>query len=114
MMPMKMHTVVSPLTLSGGQTQRILIARALARKPRILIMDEATSALDNESQAGVSDYLDNLDITRILIAHRLSTIQKADQIVVMEHGRAVEIGDYDTLMEMDGLFAALAKRQLAS
>jgi NHLM bacteriocin system ABC transporter ATP-binding protein len=114
MMPMKMHTVVSPLTLSGGQTQRILIARALARKPRILIMDEATSALDNESQAGVSDYLDNLDITRILIAHRLSTIQKADQIVVMEHGRAVEIGDYDTLMELDGLFAALARRQLAS
>lgn len=114
MMPMKMHTVVNPLTLSGGQTQRILIARALARKPRILIMDEATSALDNESQAGVSDYLDNLDITRILIAHRLSTIQKADQIVVMEHGRAVEIGDFDTLMEMDGLFASLARRQMSS
>lgn len=114
MMPMKMHTVVNPLTLSGGQTQRILIARALARKPRILIMDEATSALDNESQAGVSDYLDNLDITRILIAHRLSTIQKADTIVVMEHGRAVEVGDYDTLMEMNGLFASLARRQMAS
>lgn len=114
-MPMKMHTYVTAGggTLSGGQRQRILIARAIIRKPRIIFFDEATSALDNVTQAIVSRSLEALQATRLVIAHRLSTIIHADRIYVLEKGRIVETGTYRELMEMKGLFAKLAQRQIA-
>ncbi|GAB3723825.1 NHLP bacteriocin export ABC transporter permease/ATPase subunit [Spirosoma lituiforme] len=114
-MPMEMHTVVSEGagTFSGGQRQRLMIARAIAHKPRLLFMDEATSALDNRTQSTVSQSLDKLQATRIIIAHRLSTIKNADRIYVLDKGTIVETGTYDELMEKDALFAQLAKRQIA-
>lgn len=112
--PMGLHTPITEGagTLSGGQRQRILIARALAGSPRILFFDEATSALDNGTQAIVTATLDRLDATRITIAHRLSTVRNADRIAVLEKGRFVECGKYDTLMALDGAFARLVRRQL--
>lgn len=114
-MPMGMHTMLPPGggTLSGGQRQRIIIARAIIRKPRILFFDEATSALDNKTQAIVSESIERLQSTRIVIAHRLSTIMNADRIYVMDKGELVQSGTYDELMKQEGLFADLAKRQLA-
>ncbi len=114
-MPMEMHTMVSEGggTFSGGQRQRLMIARAIAHKPRLLFMDEATSALDNRTQNIVSESLDNLQATRIVIAHRLSTIINADRIYVMDKGEIVESGTYEELMGRDGLFSKLAKRQIA-
>ncbi|AEE48574.1 NHLP bacteriocin export ABC transporter permease/ATPase subunit [Haliscomenobacter hydrossis] len=114
-MPMGMHTVISEggSTFSGGQRQRLMIARAIVHKPRILFMDEATSALDNRTQTIVSESLDRLQATRIVVAHRLSTIVNADRIFVMDAGRIVESGTYDELLAQNGLFAALAKRQIA-
>jgi NHLM bacteriocin system ABC transporter ATP-binding protein len=114
-MPMEMHTVVSEGagTFSGGQRQRLMIARAIVHKPRLLFMDEATSALDNRTQNIVSQSLDKLQATRIIIAHRLSTIKNADRIYVMDKGTIVESGTYDELMEKDAVFAQLAKRQIA-
>jgi ABC-type bacteriocin/lantibiotic exporter with double-glycine peptidase domain len=114
-MPMGMHTYVSEGggTLSGGQRQRLMIARAIVGRPKILFLDEATSALDNRSQAIVTESMDKMDATRIVIAHRLSTIINADKICYMENGKIVEMGNYDELMKLDGLFAALAKRQVA-
>ena len=113
-MPMGMHTVLSEGGggLSGGQKQRLLIARALAHKPRIVLFDEATSSLDNRTQAIVQASLKKLSVTRVLIAHRLSTVQEVDRIYVLEEGRIVESGRYDELMERDGVFAALARRQV--
>jgi ATP-binding cassette subfamily C protein len=113
-MPMGMHTVVSEGGggLSGGQRQRLMIARALAFRPRILLFDEATSALDNQTQAMVSRSLETLNTTRIVIAHRLSTIVNADRIFVLEGGRVAESGTYGELMTQGGLFARLASRQL--
>jgi ABC-type bacteriocin/lantibiotic exporter with double-glycine peptidase domain len=114
-MPMGLHTVLSEgaSTLSGGQRQRLLIARAIVTRPRILFLDEATSALDNRSQEIVTESLHRLNATRIVIAHRLSTIRNADRIVVMEAGRIVESGTYEELMATEGVFAALARRQIA-
>ncbi len=114
-MPMEMHTVVSEGagTFSGGQRQRLMIARAIAHKPRLLFMDEATSALDNKTQNIVSQSLDKLQATRIIIAHRLSTIKNADRIYVLDKGTIVESGTYDELIEQDALFSQLAKRQIA-
>jgi NHLM bacteriocin system ABC transporter ATP-binding protein len=114
-MPMGMHTLVSDGggTLSGGQRQRLMIARAIVNRPRILLMDEATSALDNRTQAIVSASLDGLRATRVVIAHRLSTILHADRIHVLVAGSIVESGTYDELMARDGVFAAMARRQLA-
>ncbi len=114
-MPMGMHTVISDGggTLSGGQRQRLLIARSLVNKPRIIFFDEATSALDNRTQAIVSESLDNLKATRIVIAHRLSTIMNADRIYVLQNGRVVQQGTYETLINEAGVFADLAKRQMA-
>ncbi|SFG13201.1 ATP-binding cassette, subfamily C [Desulfotomaculum arcticum] len=114
-MPMGMHTVVSEgaSTLSGGQRQRLLIARAIVNRPKIVFFDEATSALDNRTQAIVSESLDQLRATRIVIAHRLSTVVNCDRIVVMDKGKVVENGTYAQLMEQGGMFAELAKRQLA-
>ncbi|MEO1183553.1 MAG: ATP-binding cassette domain-containing protein, partial [Cyanobacteria bacterium J06636_27] len=112
-MPMQMHTVISEGggNLSGGQRQRLVIARALALKPKILLFDEATSALDNRTQAIVSEHLDKLQVTRIVIAHRLSTIRNADRIYVMEAGQVVQQGSYDELSSQSGLFARLMARQ---
>ena len=113
-MPMGMHTVVSEggNTLSGGQRQRLMIARAIVNKPRLLFFDEATSALDNRTQQIVSESLDRLQATRIVVAHRLTTIQNADRIYVVDKGRVVQQGTFDELMQKNGLFAELAKRQL--
>jgi NHLM bacteriocin system ABC transporter ATP-binding protein len=112
-MTMKMQTIVEPALLSGGQAQRVLLARALVRNPSIVLMDEATSALDNDSQQMVTEALDRLGVTRIVIAHRLSTIRAADRIVVIEAGRIVEDGRYDELLAADGVFTRLAQRQTA-
>ena len=114
-MPMGMHTMLSAGggSVSGGQRQRILIARALAKKPAVLLFDEATSALDNETQAAVSAGIERLRVSRLLIAHRLSTVMNADRIYVLHEGRMAECGTYRQLMEKDGVFARLARRQLA-
>lgn len=113
-MPMGMHTVVSEggTNLSGGQRQRLLIARALALKPKILLFDEATSALDNKTQAIVSASLDQLQVTRIVIAHRLSTICNADRIYVLQAGRIVQQGSFTELKNQTGLFAQLMAAQM--
>ncbi|HEY8550559.1 MAG TPA: NHLP bacteriocin export ABC transporter permease/ATPase subunit [Vicinamibacterales bacterium] len=114
-MPMGMHTYVSEGggTLSGGQRQRLMIARAIVNKPKIIFLDEATSALDNRTQAIVSESMDRMEATRIVIAHRLSTIINADRICYLENGQIIEMGTYQELMEKDGAFAQLAKRQMA-
>jgi NHLM bacteriocin system ABC transporter ATP-binding protein len=113
-MPMGMHTVLMEGggTLSGGQRQRLMIARALVRQPRLLLLDEATSALDNRTQAAVMRSLEKLDVTRVMIAHRLSTIERVDRILVIERGRLVEQGSFAELMARDGVFTALARRQM--
>lgn len=113
-MPMQMHTVISEGggNISGGQRQRLLIARALALKPRILLFDEATSALDNRTQAIVSESLDKLQVTRIAIAHRLSTIRNAHRIYVLQAGRVVQQGTFQELAAESGLFAQLMARQM--
>ncbi len=112
-MPMGMHTMISDdqSMLSGGQRQRLMIARAIAPKPRLLIFDEATSALDNKTQQQVSDALDNMGCTRLVIAHRLSTIRRCSRILVLEDGRIVEEGTYDELIKKNGFFADLVRRQ---
>jgi ATP-binding cassette subfamily C protein len=114
-MPMGMATYVGEGSgsLSGGQRQRVILARAMVSRPRILYLDEATSALDNRTQELVTESMRQLSATRIVIAHRLSTIRDADRILVMDAGRVVETGTYDELMQADGLFRELAKRQLA-
>ena len=114
-MPMGIHTVLSENcnTISGGQQQRILIARAIVGNPSILIFDEATSALDNITQAVVSSNLDKMRVTRIVVAHRLSTIKNCDRILVLKDGNIVEEGNYASLMMRRGLFYELASRQIA-
>ena len=115
MMPMGMFTFLGEgsSAISGGQRQRLMIARAIASKPRILLFDEATSALDNRTQAIVSASLENLKATRIVSAHRLSTIMNADRIYVLVAGRIVQSGTYAELMEREGPFRDLAARQIA-
>lgn len=112
-MPMGMHTVLQEGKggISGGQRQRLMIARALAQKPKVLIFDEATSALDNITQKQVSDALDKMRCTRIVIAHRLSTIRHCDRILVLDKGKIVEDGTYEELIALDGYFAELVSRQ---
>ena len=112
-MPMGMNTVISEGQggISGGQKQRLMIARAVVNKPNILIFDEATSALDNITQKRISDALDGLHCTRLVIAHRLSTIKNCDRILVMEDGRFIEDGTYDELIRKGGVFAELVERQ---
>ena len=112
-MPMGMHTIISEGSggISGGQKQRLMIARAIAPKPKILMLDEATSALDNITQKHVSDSLESLKCTRIVIAHRLSTIKHCDRIIVLDKGKIAEDGKYDELIEKGGLFAELVDRQ---
>ena len=99
--------------ISGGQRQRLLIARSLAGNPRMLVLDEATSALDNVTQGIVVEFLGNLRLTRIVIAHRLSTIRSADRIIVLAGGRVTQQGSYEELMAEPGHFRDLAQRQLS-
>ena len=112
-MPMGMQTLISEGAggISGGQKQRLMIARAVAPRPKILMFDEATSALDNKTQKQVSDALDALKCTRIVIAHRLSTIRHCDRILVLDKGKIVEDGTYEELIAENGLFAALVAKQ---
>jgi ABC-type bacteriocin/lantibiotic exporter with double-glycine peptidase domain len=109
---MQMHTFVSDQTLSGGQLQKLLIARALVTRPRILLFDEATSALDEVSQAHVSRSLEERSVTRIVIAHRLSTVRAAKRIHVLEGGQIVQTGRFDELAAEEGPFRELVRRQL--
>ncbi len=116
-LPMGMGTLLSfgGGTLSVGQRQRILIARALVARPRILMFDEATSALDNRTQDIVTASTQELAASRIVIAHRLSTVANADRILVLDAGRVVQEGTYRALMrDRAGLFHRLASRQLVS
>jgi ABC-type bacteriocin/lantibiotic exporter with double-glycine peptidase domain len=112
-MPMGMHTIISEGAggISGGQRQRLAIARAIAPKPKVLMFDEATSALDNITQKQVSDSLEKLKCTRIVIAHRLSTIRACDRIIVLDKGKIIEDGTYDELIAKNGFFAELVERQ---
>jgi len=113
-MPMGMHTIISEGAggVSGGQKQRLMIARAVAPKPKILIFDEATSALDNKTQKQISDALDKMNCTRIVIAHRLSTIRRCDRILMLEEGRIIEEGTYEELIAKNGAFADMVSRQM--
>jgi ABC-type bacteriocin/lantibiotic exporter with double-glycine peptidase domain len=112
-LPMGMNTIIAEGQggISGGQRQRLMIARAIAPKPKLLMFDEATSALDNKTQKQVSEALDAMGCTRIVIAHRLSTIKHCDRILVIDEGHIIEDGTYDELIEKKGYFAELVERQ---
>lgn len=111
-MPMGLHTMISPQTLSGGQAQKVLLARAFMKDPAILILDEATSALDNAVQARIMRNIAQLQCTRLVAAHRLSTVKAADRVLLVDGGKIVESGTYDELMALGGQFAQYASRQL--
>lgn len=114
-MPMGMLTCVGDngSVTSGGESQRIMIARALMRRPRVLLLDEATNWLDNESQSKIMDNLAQLTSTRIVIAHRLSTLRQADRIYVLDGGKVTQEGTYAELTETEGVFRNLVRRQKA-
>lgn len=114
-MPMQLATVLNEegSTISGGQLQRILIARAIVSSPKLLMFDEATSALDNTTQGIVSETLSRMDVTKIVVAHRLSTVIKCNRIIVMDKGKIVEDGTFDELMNLKGAFYDLACRQIS-
>ena len=112
-MPERLHAPVGDhgLALSGGQRQRLMIAGALAARPRILLLDEATSALDNLTQAVVMRTVMSYPGTRVVIAHRMSTVRDADRIVVVADGGIAEEGTPKELLAAGGHFARLARRQ---
>lgn len=98
--------------MSGGQKQRLLIARALSKKPRIMILDEATSAMDNVTQRDIKLMLNSLNVTRIIIAHRLSTITDVNRVIMMKKGHIVETGSFRGLLRAGGEFSHFAQRQM--
>jgi len=114
-LPEGYHTFLGErgVRLSGGQRQRVAIARAMLKNPPLLLLDEATSALDAESERMVQAALDSAmrDRTTLVIAHRLATVQKADHIVVLDHGRLVEQGTHAELVAQGGVYAGLAALQ---
>ena len=114
-MPMGMYTVTSEgsTAFSGGQVQRIMLAGALVRNPRVILLDEATNWLDNETQSSVMEQIEKLSVTRIVSAHRLSTIRRADRIYVLKNGQVVQQGSFDELMAEQGTFRDMALRQMA-
>ena len=112
-MPMGPFTFVGVGAVSGGESQRVRIARALVRNPRIILLDEATNALGNDSQARVMHNLARLSSTRIVIAHRLSTLREADRIYVLKAGKVAQHGTFEELAAVDGLFRNLVRRQMA-
>ncbi|MFM9370122.1 NHLP bacteriocin export ABC transporter permease/ATPase subunit [Streptomyces sp. Da 82-17] len=113
-MPMGLHTMISGGgAISGGQRQRLMIAQALIRRPRVLFFDEATSALDNEAQRTVMDSTRTLNATRVVIAHRLSTVLGADRVIVMSEGRVVQQGPpAELLADTNGRLHELVRRQM--
>lgn len=111
-LPMKMHTKVGEhSSLSSGQVQRLLLARALAPRPRILVLDEATSALDSASQKRISAAVAALTPTRVMVAHRFATLRDCDRIFVMDQGMIVDTGNFAELAAREGLFRQLMLRQ---
>jgi ABC-type bacteriocin/lantibiotic exporter with double-glycine peptidase domain len=112
-LPMGIHTMISEQssTFSGGERQRLMLARALVRRPRIMLLDEATSAVDAKAEAQIAASLSSVPATRVVVAHRLTTIAGADRIYVMLGGRLVARGNYDELLESSSTFAELVNRQ---
>lgn len=112
-MPMGLFTPVNHrgVSFSGGQRQRLLLARAIVRRPRVLLLDEATSSLDNPTQEFIMRNLETLGTTRVVVAHRLSTVSDADCIYVFNHGRVIEQGRFDELMRHGGIFRRMAEHQ---
>ncbi|MDD9205306.1 ATP-binding cassette domain-containing protein, partial [Georgenia sp. 10Sc9-8] len=117
-LPQGLETVVGERghRLSGGEKQRIAIARLLLRSPRVVVLDEATAHLDSESEAAVQQALDRAMTgrTSMVIAHRLSTVRKADEIAVIDAGRVVQQGTHEELLAAGGLYAELYEKQFAS
>ena len=111
-MPMKLETVITEgaMGISGGQRQRLALARALIGQPQVLFLDEATSSLDPYTQAKISTTLNNMFVTRIVVAHRLSTIRSADQIAVLSQGTISELGTYEELSKDRGGYLSALDR----
>ena len=114
-LPLKMETEVSETNssgFSGGQRQRLLLARALLNRPSVLFLDEATSALDNVTQKQVLDNIGKLRSTVVMVAHRLSTVEGFDRIILLENGVIAEEGSYAELIRKNGSFARLVRKQM--
>ncbi|MCR5775156.1 MAG: ATP-binding cassette domain-containing protein [Lachnospiraceae bacterium] len=114
-LPMKLDTEISESVscgFSGGQRQRILLARAFIDDPKVLILDEATSALDNVTQTRVMENICNMKSTVVMVAHRLSTVENFDRIIMLENGTIVEEGSYQELIDKNGKFAELVRKQM--